>query len=184
MHPHFNSFCQFALFRCTENQFYVKRIPCSDQNLNSFNVAEEAITPPAPVFPYTSASRGTTGRRFLDKTVLKRFSSSLRSLTDNLLVFSFIVCGQEPIRRNQPSLPTSADASTDPSIAEKVEVSGEETDSAQSDFEPEDEAATSVHVRRRKNPESAAVSYHHHESNATVEKSAARGHGNPATHPR
>ncbi|XP_069834972.1 acrosin-binding protein [Dendropsophus ebraccatus] len=169
----FNSFCHFAMFRCTEERFYIKRIPCSSQ------------PPPAQVFPYASSQ--VTQRRTIDKkNRVERPSSDLRSLTEKLLVYSFTVCDQQPIRRNQKNLPKSMAATKGPrrtegpctktvgSHNEKGQVSGfdkeEQTGSVGSDFRPRKKykAAVLVHVKG-KNINLTEVSYHHHRENSATD---------------
>ncbi|XP_075071961.1 acrosin-binding protein [Mixophyes fleayi] len=109
--PNFSSFCQFATFRCSKHKFYVKRIPCSD--VSQLSNATQSFTSTAhPSAPLTNDSatslhqrivtpEGTTSVSHIIPQRSHGVPDPLRSHIDRLLVLSFVVSGQEPIRRFQ-----------------------------------------------------------------------------------
>ncbi|XP_071986094.1 acrosin-binding protein isoform X1 [Engystomops pustulosus] len=134
----FDSFCQLAMFRCMENQFYVKRIPCSEtitKNPNADELSEEMINPLGS--QHAPASRVTWRPRALDeKDVRELLSSHLRSLTVKLLEFSFAVCNQTPIRRTMRTLPKSPGAPGGPATTSApLKVTEEEQNDLHQDLD-------------------------------------------------
>ncbi|XP_071986095.1 acrosin-binding protein isoform X2 [Engystomops pustulosus] len=70
----FDSFCQLAMFRCMENQFYVKRIPCSEtitKNPNADELSEEMINPLVKLLEFSFAVCNQTPIRRTMRTLPK-----------------------------------------------------------------------------------------------------------------
>ncbi|KAJ6658333.1 hypothetical protein lerEdw1_020605 [Lerista edwardsae] len=110
--PSFESFCLFAQFRCSNQQLYIKRIPCPSLAKESGASTE---TPHSIVLEISKKhpQAGSMKKEAPSQEILIQASSpptetDIHANIDSFLKYAFAVSGQEPVPKGQASTPPQA----------------------------------------------------------------------------
>ncbi|XP_060046174.1 acrosin-binding protein isoform X2 [Erinaceus europaeus] len=105
----FESFCQFAQYRCSNRVYYAKRVACSQPvsvlSPSSFQEGDSSFEVPSTTMASPSTTSHATATATRDRQTLQPWPERLNNNVKELLQSSLSLGGQEPGSEHKPSGP-------------------------------------------------------------------------------